>query len=156
VESSRTLQFEDGDSLVLLDTDAGGAPVLYLSDSTDNVAIKPVCAFQQQGNKQRFHFTTDIRQIIPAEFNNKAVASVSVLEKYTCYFMENAAPDKPDRHIWVPVHLPIVWGWSIRVQQRYDGEWDIFRKKLILPKSSTEAATLPCWQSNSLRYHTTI
>jgi len=157
VESSRTLQFEDGESLVLLDTDAaGGGPVLYLDGANDNLAIKPVCAFQQQGEKHRFGFTIAVTQLIPVEFNKKAVASVSVLEKYTCYFMQNAAPDDPERHIWVPVHLPIVWAWSIRVQQRYDGVWDIFRKKLFLPAASTEAAALPHWQSNSVLCSTIV
>ncbi|MGZ8191394.1 MAG: hypothetical protein ACXWTS_09225 [Methylococcaceae bacterium] len=151
VESSRTLQFEDGDSLVLLDTEAaGGGSVLYLDDANDNLVVKPVCKFLQQGDKQRFYFKSEVTQIIPIKFSNKAVASISVLEKYTCYFMQNAAPDNPECHIWVPVHLPIVWGWSIRVQQRYDGVWDIFRKKLIMPTASTEAAALPHWQSNSV------
>lgn len=154
VDSSRTLQFADGESLVLLNTEtAGRDPVLYLNDSTDNSVIKQVCAFQAQGGKQRFGFNTVVSQAIPAEFDNKPVVSVSVLEKYTWYFMQNAAPDDPDRHIWVPVHLPIIWGWSIRTQQRFDGVWDIFRKKLIMPTPSTEAPTLPLWQSNSLRCH---
>lgn len=152
VESLRTLQFADGESLVLLDTEAAGVgPVLYLNDEADTLAVKPVCAFQPQGARQCFDFTTEIKQIIPAEFEGKAVESISVLEKYTYYFMQNAAPDDPDRHIWVPVYLPIVWGWSIRVQQRSDGEWAIFRKKLIMPMPTTEAAALPLWQSNSLR-----
>lgn len=155
VESSRTLQFEEGGSWVLLDTEAAGGPVLYLDDANDNRAVKPVCAFQQQGDSQRFNFITAVTQPIPSEFNKKAVASVSVLEKYTGYFMQNAAPDDPERHIWTPVHLPIVWGWSIRVQQRYDGVWDIFRKKLILPAASTEAPALPHWQSNSVLCGTT-
>jgi hypothetical protein len=155
VDSSRTVQFADGESLVLLDTEtAGRGPVLYLNNSADNSVVKQVCAFQAQGGKQRFGFNTVVNQMIPAEIKNNPVVSVSVLEKYTWYFMQNAAPDDPDRHIWVPVHLPIIWGWSIRVQQRFDGVWDIFRKKLIMPTSSTEAPALPLWQSNSLRCHT--
>ncbi|MGZ4969229.1 MAG: hypothetical protein ACXV8O_11240 [Methylobacter sp.] len=151
VESSRTLQFEDGESLVLLDTEsANTGPVLYLSDPADNLAVKPVCAFQQRGDKKRFGFTTEVTQVIPAEFKGKAVVSVSVLEKYTWYFMQNAAPDDAERHIWTPVHLPVVWGWSIRVQQRHDGEWDVFRKKLIMPTSTTEDPRLPRWHSNTL------
>jgi hypothetical protein len=157
VESSRTLHFEDGESLVLLDTEAAGVgPVLHLSDAADTLAVKPVCAFQRQGDKQRFDFTREVTQIIPAKFRDKAVASVSVLEKHSWYFMQNAAPDDPERHIWVPVYLPIVWGWSIRVQQRFDGVWDIFRKKLIMPMPSTEAVALPRWQSNSLLCRTTV
>lgn len=150
-ESSRTLQFADGETLVLLDTEAAGVgPVLYLSDATGALAVKPVCAFQKQGDKQRLEYSGKIAQMIPAEFRDKPVESVSVLEKYTVYFMQNAAPDDTEQHIWVPVHLPIVWGWSIRVQQRFDGVWDIFRKKMMVPTSSTEAAALPRWQSNSL------
>ncbi|MDD5275125.1 MAG: hypothetical protein PHR16_03465 [Methylovulum sp.] len=157
VESSRTVQFEDGESLVLLDTElAGSGPVLYLDGASDNLAVKPVCAFQQQGEKRRFGFTCEVTQIIPTGSDNKTVTSVSILEKYTCYFMQNAAPDDPEQHIWVPVHLPIVWAWSIRVQQRYDGVWDIFRKKLILPTTSTEAPALPHWQSNSVQCAATM
>ena len=155
VDSSRTVQFADGESLVLLDTETSGSdPVLYLNDSADNSVVKQVCSFQAQGGKQRFGFSTIVSQAIPSEFSNKPVVSVSVLEKYTWYFMQNAAPNDPERYIWVPVHLPIIWGWSIRVQQRFDGVWDIFRKKLIMPTPSTEAPALPLWQSNSLRCHT--
>ncbi|MDD1620410.1 MAG: hypothetical protein LUQ11_02930 [Methylococcaceae bacterium] len=151
VESSRTLQFEDGESLALLDTEAEGVgPVLYLSDATGAVAVKPLCAFQQQGDMRRLSVYSEVTQSVPAEIKGKAVASVSVLEKYTWYLMQNADPDDMERHIWVPVHLPIVWGWSIRVQQRFDGVWDIFRKKLIMPAPSTEAPALPRWQSNTL------
>lgn len=151
LESSRTLRFADGETLTLLDTEAAGVgPVLYLSDATGALAVKPVCAYQQQGGKQRIDYAGKVTQLIPAEFHGQPVESVSVLEKYTVYFMQNAAPDDADRHIWVPVHLPVVWGWSIRVQQRFDGVWDIFRKKLIMPTPTTEAPALPSWQSNSL------
>jgi hypothetical protein len=157
VESSRTVQFEDGESLVLIDTEAEGVgPVLYLSDSTGAMAVKALCAFQQQGNNRRLAVSTEVTQSIPAEFKGKAVTSISVLEKYTWYLMQNADPDDTEQHIWVPVHLPIVWGWSIRVQQRFDGVWDIFRKKLIMPAPSTEAPALPRWQSNTLRCHRTL
>jgi hypothetical protein len=151
VESSRTLRFADGETLTLLDTEAAGAgPVLYLNDATGALAVKPVCPFQPQGGKQRIDYAGKVAQIIPAEVQGQPVESVSVLEKYTVYFMQNAAPDDTDRHIWVPVHLPVVWGWSIRVQQRFDGVWDIFRKKLIMPTPTTEAPALPSWQTNSL------
>jgi hypothetical protein len=39
----------------------------------------------------------------------------------------------------------------LRVQQRYDGVWNIFRKKLILPTATTEAPALPHWRRNSLQ-----
>lgn len=152
VESLRVVHFEDGESTVLLDTEAAGVgPVLYLSQAVDQQAVIPICAFQAQAQQQCIEYGSAVTQLIPAELAGKAVSSVSVLEKYTVYFMQNAAPDQPDRYIWVPVHLPVVWGWSIRVQQRYDGVWDIFRKKLIMPMPSTEAPALPLWQSNSLR-----
>ncbi len=157
VESSRTVQFEDGESLALLDTEAkGDGPVLYLSDATGTVAVKPLCAFQQQGDTRRLSVSSEVTQSIPAEFEGKPIASVSVLEKYTWYLMQNADPDDTEQHIWVPVHLPIVWGWSIRVQQRFDGVWDIFRKKLIMPTPSTEAPALPRWQSNTLSCRRTL
>lgn len=152
VESTRTVVLANGESVALLDTEiAGNGPVLLLNDTADHAVVKPVCGFQSQGQQQRFEFSHTASQSIPAEIDGQAVTSVSVLEKYTLYFMQNADPEKPDRFIWVPVHLPIVWGWSIRVQQRYDGVWDVFRRKLIMPTPSTEAPALPRWQSNSLR-----
>lgn len=152
LESTRALLLANGESVVLQDTEtAGNGPVLLLDDTADHAAVKPVCGFQAQGEQRRFEFSHAVSQLIPAEIDGQAVTSVSVLEKYTLYFMQNADPEQPHRFIWVPVHLPIVWGWSIRVQQRYDGVWDIFRKKLIMPIPSTEAPSLPRWQSNSLR-----
>ena len=149
LESTRTLQFEDGESKVLQDTEAAGlGAVLHLNDQHDTLPVKPVCGYQQRGMKARFVFNTEAAQIVPADFDGKHVVSVSVLEKYSMYFMQNAAPALPDEHIWTPVHLPIVWGWSIRVQQRFDGVWDIFRKKLIMPTTSAEMPALPLWQGN--------
>lgn len=152
VESTRTVFLANGEPINLVDTEAAGTgPVLYLTDATDNATVKPVCRFQAKGEQQRFEFSSAVTQIIPAELDDKAITSISVLEKYTLYFMQNANPEDPEHYIWAPVHLPIVWGWSIRVQQRYDGFWDIFRKKLMLPTPSTEAPALPHWQNNSLR-----
>ncbi|AEG00614.1 hypothetical protein [Methylomonas methanica] len=151
VESTRTLQQANGNTVVLLDTEVdSNGPVLLLEDTLDRAVIKPVCGFQSQGERKRFEFSHTVSQTIPTELNGVATVSVSVLEKYTLYFMQNANPEQADRYIWVPVHLPVVWGWSMRVQQRYDGIWDIFRKKLIMPTPSTEAPALPRWQRNSL------
>lgn len=151
VESTRTLQLANGHSAVLMDTEAeGGDPVLLLNDEADRAVVKPVCGFQSKGQRTRLEFRQTASQRIPAAWDGVATESVSVLEKYTLYFMQNADPQQTDRYIWVPVHLPIVWGWSIRVQQRYDGIWDIFRKKLIMPTPSIEAPPLPHWRRNSL------
>ncbi|MDT4291381.1 hypothetical protein RO575_17585 [Methylomonas sp. MO1] len=156
VESSRTAHFADGETMTLVDTETEeGGPVLYLSGKARPLPVTPLGPFQQQGQQQKLLFSQAVAQAIPSEIAGNAVASISVLEKYTVYFMQNAGPDRPDLYIWVPVHLPIVWGWSIRVQQRYDGVWDIFRKKLIMPSASTEAPRLPLWQSNSLLCQTT-
>ncbi|MCQ8103751.1 hypothetical protein NP590_06510 [Methylomonas sp. SURF-2] len=152
VESTRAAMLANGESVSLLDTEsAGNDPVLLLDDPADSTAVKPLCGFQARGRHQRFEFCPAASQGIPDEIDGQAVASLSVLEKYTLYFMQNADPMQPDSYIWVPVHLPIVWGWSIRVQQRYDGVWDVFRKKLIMPTPSTEAPALPRWRGNSLR-----
>ncbi|MBD9356077.1 hypothetical protein [Methylomonas albis] len=157
VESTRTVHFTDGETMTLIDTETvGNDPVLYLSDTANNLPVTPLGAFQQQSQQQRLVFSQAVTQAIPSEIAGNSVASVSVLEKYTVYFMQNAGPDRPDHYIWVPVHLPIVWGWSIRVQQRYDGVWDIFRKKLIMPSVSTEAPALPLWHSNSLLCQPTL
>ncbi|MGZ0079397.1 hypothetical protein ACWAU0_16610 [Methylomonas sp. YC3] len=151
LESTRTAHFADGKTMTLLDTESEeGDPVLYLSEKDRPVPVIPLGGFQQQGQQQKLLFSQTVTQAIPCEIAGNTVASMSVLEKYTVYFMQNAGPDRPDLYIWVPVHLPIVWGWSIRVQQRYDGVWDIFRKKLIMPSASTEAPKLPLWQGNSL------
>lgn len=157
VESTRTLQLANGKSVVLLDTEVdGNDPVLLLEGTADRTAIKPVCGFQSKGERSRFEFSHTVSQTIPAKLDGIDTVSVSVLEKYTLYFMQNADPEQQDRYIWVPVHLPVVWGWSIRVQQRYDGIWDIFRKKLIMPTPSTEAPALPRWQRNSLACRGTV
>jgi len=151
VETSRSMLLESGETQLLLDTEMTGSnPVLYLSGPSDEQAVKPVCAYQDQGQKIRFEFSTPISQTIPSEVGGNPIQSVSVLEKYTLYFMENTDPKIPDEYIWVPVCLPITWGWSIRVQQRYDGIWDISRKKLIMPTPSTEVLALPLWTSNTL------
>jgi hypothetical protein len=156
LESTRAAHFTDGETMTLLDTlTFGGSPVLYIGTALDNLAVTVLGAFQQQGHQQKRVFSHAVTQTIPSQIAGKAVASVSVLEKYTVYFMQNAGPDRPDLYIWAPAHLPIVWGWSIRVQQRYDGVWDIFRKKLIMPSASTEAPRLPLWHSNSLLCQTT-
>ncbi|MDD4913614.1 MAG: hypothetical protein PHW13_01080 [Methylococcales bacterium] len=152
VESSRTLQFENGEIIALMDTDNSNGPVLYLNDPDDDQPVKAVCSYQARGEKQCLCFNSEVSQPIPHQFGDKQVISLSVLEKYVCHFMQNAGPEQTSQYIWTPVHLPIVWGWSIRVQQRFDGVWDIFRKKLILPTPSTETPRLPVWQSNSLCY----
>ncbi|MBD9363124.1 hypothetical protein EBB_22090 [Methylomonas sp. EbB] len=156
LESTRTAHFADGKTMTLLDTETEeGGPVLYLSGKERSAPVIPLGGFQQQGQQQKLLFSQVVTQSIPSEIAGNTVASISVLEKYTVYFMQNAGPDRPDLYIWVPVHLPIVWGWSIRVQQRYDGVWDIFRKKLIMPSASTEAPKLPLWRNNSLACQTT-
>lgn len=156
VESTRTLHFADGETMTLLDTETlDRDPVLYLSGTESHSPVLPLGPFQQQGQQQKLLFSQTVTQAIPSQIAGDPVASISVLEKYTVYFMQNAGPNRPDLYIWVPVHLPIVWGWSIRVQQRYDGVWDIFRKKLIMPSASTEAPKLPLWHSNSLLCQTT-
>jgi hypothetical protein len=153
VESTRTAHLANGENIVLLDTETATAhagPVLYLPGTSSNLPVTALGTMQQQGLLRTLLFEHTVTQTVPSQIAGIGVASVSVLEKYTVYFMQNAGPEQPERYIWVPVHLPIVWGWSIRVQQRYDGVWDIFRKKLIMPSASTEAPQLPLWHSNSL------
>ncbi|WP_426993736.1 hypothetical protein [Methylomonas sp. CM2] len=157
VESARTAHFADGGTLNLLNTaNANAGPVLYLDDPGAPSPVIPVCGFQNADETSRFEFSESVRQPIYAELDGQPVASISVLEQYTLYFLANTAPDRPDDFIWTPVHLPIIWGWSIRVQQRFDGVWDIFRRKLIMPTPSTEAPPLPTWTDNSLRCRTPL
>jgi hypothetical protein len=151
VEATRSLHLDTGEILTLLDTEtAKSGAVLYLPPDDHTAVLTPVTQFQAQSLQQKLSFSTTISQVIPEQIQAKGVVSLTVLEKYTDYFMQNAAPAQPEQAIWTPVHLPISWGWSIRVQKRFDGVWDIFRKKLILPSVSTEIATLPSWRSNSL------
>lgn len=157
VESARTAHFADGGTLNLLNTAVANAgAVLYLDDPGAPSPVIPVCGFQGADETSRFEFTESVRQPIYAELDGQPLVSISVLEQYTLYFLANAAPERPEDFIWTPVHLPIIWGWSVRVQQRFDGVWDIFRRKLILPTPSTEAPPLPTWTENSLRCRTPL
>ena len=151
VEASRTLRFAEGEELVLLDTDwAGGGPVLYSGSHGEISGVEAISPFQPQGMETVVNFAGDATQMIPKEFLDQPDLALTVLEKYTVYFVENAAPEDAEAQEWTPLHLPIIWGWSVRVQQRLDGVWDIFRRKLVLPTISTEAPTLPVWHTDTL------
>ena len=150
VETSRKVQLADGETLILQDTEVSNCgPVLYLPDSKA-AAVQMVGDFQPLGLERRLNFSPEISQVIPVQLHGKRVESLTVLEKYSCYFMQNAAPNDVEQQIWTPAHQAVTWGWSIRVQQRFDGDWDIFRQKLLLPTPSAELSSLPCWRSNSL------
>jgi hypothetical protein len=69
----------------------------------------------------------------------------------------SAFPTRPSRlqrifrgaHIWVPALTPVMWGWSIRVGRRTDGEWGILRRKLLMPTSLDAGPELPLWQTDT-------
>lgn len=152
VESTRTAAFEDGGELRLLDTHAQGGPVLYLPPSGQTEPIVPLGDVQPAGTAREYQYRPEITQPIPATLGGRTVTGVSVLERYHVYFLYCAVPADPDDHIWVPAHVPIHWGWSIRVNRRlHDGAWDIFRRKLMLPTAIHEGYAMPLWSDNSRR-----
>ena len=147
VESERFFTLENGDSLTITDTQEMGAPVLYLQHRDDTAVVRQETDLQLQGTDREYFFGESVSQKIPDYINNVPVASVTVLERFTSYFMQQVLAT-PDQSIWVPVCAPISWGWSIRVGRRYDQEWDILRRKLMLPTVGHDGWEMPTWRSN--------
>ena len=147
VESERFFTLENGDSLTITDTQEMGAPVLYLQHRDDTAVVRQETDLQLQGTDREYFFGESVSQKIPDYINNVAVSSVTVLERFTSYFMQQVL-STPDQSIWVPVCAPISWGWSIRVGRRFDQEWDILRRKLMLPTVGHDGWEMPAWRSN--------
>jgi len=146
VQSRRFAVLEDGTEYPLLETDDN--TVLYLTADDDEV-VKPVITLQDKGLNQSYNYGCTVSQMIPDEIAGQAVTSLTVLEQYTSYFMQHPLPQGERASIWLPVYAPISWGWSIRVARRFDGDWSIQRRKLILPTCGHEGTQLPLWKNNS-------
>jgi hypothetical protein len=149
VQAMRSIRYEDGSEQTLVDTSDCDEPVRYEPGSGGASAIRPLGERLSQGGSRRLPYQLALSQTIPSHVEGKAVADVTVLEKYTTYFMQCEAPNDPDNHIWIPMLHPVMWGWSIRVGRRTDGEWGILRRKLFLPTSMDEGLSLPCWETNT-------
>jgi hypothetical protein len=146
LESQRIALLDDGRQYYLLET--GDKPVLYL-ETEDDEAVKPIITRQESGMKQAYHYQCTVSQAIPDEIDGQAVISVTVLERYSSYFMQRPLLAE-ETSIWVPVYAPISWGWSMRIGRRYDGVWAMQRRKLVLPTTGHDGLQLPVWRSNSL------
>jgi hypothetical protein len=149
VSSNRFITLESGDEIGLLKSGDEAAPALYLEGPLDQQPVKLLCDRQEAGVTQTQSFCMEISQLIPDVVGSESVASVTVLEHYCSYFMQRSLP-LDDHPVWTPVYAPISWGWSIRVARRYDGEWSIVRRKLMLPTTGHEGLQLPLWHSNSV------
>lgn len=149
VNSTRFITLKNGDEISVLNTGTEQAPVLYLEDSRVDNPINFVSEQQETGVTRTYSYTCHVSQNIPAEVAGEAVDSVTVLEQYFSYFMQRAVPLDDQLNIWIPVYAPISWGWSIRVGRRFDGEWGILRRKLILPTTGHDGLQMPTWNNNS-------
>lgn len=151
VESQRFLDLEGGERVPLLDTgaQAGEPPVLYI-DPQAPALVSPVEAVQPRGESRDYRLSTRVSQPVIRSWQGRAVASVTVLEQYFSYFMQQ--PDNADGEpqCWLPLHPPVAWGWSIRLGRRVDGEWDILRRKVIRPTIGHEGVHLPVWENNTI------
>ena len=147
VESERFFTLENGDSITITDTQEIGEPVLYLQHCDDQTVVRQESDLQLQGTDREYSFCESVSQHIPEQVNGIGVTSVTVLERFTSYFMQQVL-SAPGQSIWVPVCAPIGWGWSIRVGRRYDSEWDILRRKLMLPTVGHDGWEMPTWRSN--------
>ncbi|MEE2733062.1 MAG: hypothetical protein VYA55_19740 [Pseudomonadota bacterium] len=147
LESERFITLKNGDSLTISDTQEVGAPVLYLQHKEDQAILRQETDLQLQGTDREYFFCESVSQRIPEQVNGVEVSSVTVLERFSSYFMQQVM-SVPDQSIWVPVCAPVAWGWSIRVGRRFDQEWDILRRKLMLPTVGHEGWEMPTWCSN--------
>jgi hypothetical protein len=147
VESERFYTLEDGSSITITDTQEVGGPVLYRQHRNDSRLIRQPTPLQLQGTEREYFYGESVCQHIPDQIGGVAVSCVTGLEQYTSFCMQQVM-SVPKPAIWVPVCAPISWGWSIRVGRRYDTEWDIVRRKLMLPTVGHEGWLMPTWNSN--------
>jgi hypothetical protein len=97
VQSTRNIRFEDGRELCLLDTGKVQGPVRYAQG--DDTPLKPITG--QQGKEPGSHHRYQVRigQHIPERLHGKAVADVTVLEKYTSHFLMCEDPRDVENHM---------------------------------------------------------
>ena len=150
VEATRFITLENGTEITLLNTHDNEAPVLYLDSPSDEQAVKLVVAQQETGVTREHSYHWTVSQRIPEKFAGESAATVTVLEQYQSFFMQRAIPFDDCFNMWIPCYVPILWGWSIRVGRRSDGEWGILKRKLILPTPGNDGAQLPAWNDNTI------
>ncbi len=146
VQAKRLAVLASGRQITLLDS--GDEPVLYLPEPDDEQALAWESSDQALEESRTYSLSADISQAIPADIHGDPVAELTVLERYSSYWLQRAVLDG-EQTIWTPAHAPISWGWSIRAGRRYDGEWDIMRRKLMLPITGHDGLQLPVWRNNS-------
>jgi len=148
VTSERRYTLDNGDNVAITDTREIGAPVLYLRNSEDRTVVRQRTTLQLQGSDREYAFGESIRQSIPEQINGVAVTNLTVLERFTSYFMQQVM-SVPEPAIWVPVCAPIDWGWSIRADcRRHDKQWEIVQRKSMLPTVGHNGWEMPTWCSN--------
>ena len=149
VASQRFLALHNGQTQVLTQTDETLGPALVLSpllrQENDAELLTQLFAPVLLHGRQQLRADTPVFQTIIAEYNGEAVASVTVLEQYTSYFLQRYN-DTQRLGCWVPALPPVTWGWSIRVAKNGADEWAIVRRKLMLPTVGHEGLQLPYWQ----------
>lgn len=149
VQANRFITLQSGSIVTLLDT-GNDEPVLYLVGEDDNAPIKMIADKQAAGCSQTHLYTHEVKQVIPESMETEQLASLTVLEHYTSYFMQRDITEKYNAAIWIPAYPSISWGWSIRVEKQHDGEWGIFRRKVMFPITSHNGLELPVWDCNSV------
>jgi hypothetical protein len=106
---------------------------------------------QALGESQPYRISSTISQAIPEQWHGQAVVDLVVMERYSSYLLQRATLAEDNQTLWTPLYFPISWGWSIRAGRRYDGEWDIMRRKLMLPITGQDGLQFPLWRDNSLQ-----
>ena len=150
VQASRFITLHNGTVINILNTHDKEVPVLYLENQQDEQPVKLVLAQQEIGVTREHSYACTVSQHIPEKFEGEAVATVTVLEQYQSYFMQRAIPFDDHLNMWIPIHAPILWGWSIRVGRRGDEEWGILKRKQILPTTGHDGMQLPEWNDNTI------
>jgi len=149
VEATRFLSLENGKQASLLNTQEQESPVLYLENPADEQALKLIGAPQPLATKQSYSYQLGLEQLIAEQYEGDKVETVTVLEQYRSFVMQRAVPFDESANIWTPIYAPLLWGWSIRVGRRVDGEWGILKRKLILPTPGNDGLQLPEWEDNT-------
>lgn len=149
VQSQRFLTLDDGEQLPLLET---AEPVLYRLCAHGGDAVQPMGPAFYLGERRELRYAFNVSQRIPNQIEGRGVETVTVLEQYRTFFLQRPTGAQPHDTIWIPALAPITWGWSIRVGRRFDGEWDILRRKLVMPTVGHDGLEFPLWESNHLAF----
>lgn len=145
VDAHRFITDENGTVHTLLDTREQPA-VLYQEDPQEQMIVRQRTPWQLPTTECTYTFNERVIQLLQPLVLGVPVKSVTVLEQYTSYFMEQ--PLLADTGtLWVPAMAPVIWGWSIRVEPDGD-DWMITRRKLVPPIVGSDGLALPEWQGS--------